>query len=1115
MLSYTNIRSIAKYERKILLRSWFFRIFAILSLFIIGMYSGVTVFESNPWNWAFRSLPSAMIYSNMFLLNIFQSVIAVFLATDFLKRDKKLNTSEVLFIRPMTNSEYILGKTSGLLSVFIILDFLVMMLSSIFLMVSKQIEFQILPVIYYFLLVCIPTLVFIVGLSYTIMVIVKNQPIAFILLLGYIALVLFYLGEKMNYIFDYMVFVKPLVFSDIIGFSNIEDILLHRLSYFILGVGFIYFTIWRLNRLPNRKSSNYIVGAVSFILLGVAAWGLSTIYVRHEAQINERAMFVTESEANFNRKVPEMTHASIKFKQGEILRASSKMSLKNNTSELIDTLVFSLNPGLKVTKVILKQSEIDFIQKGLIIELDLKEALNPNDETEVEISYEGIPNFNIVYLDNKDEDVLGYKRVMQLRINRDYGFYTNKYVLLTKENLWYPIPGIAYDPTRPAIFRQQFTKFSLEVEVDANMLPISQGARSTKDSVSYKFDVRDPIPQLSLTIGEYEELTVDMDGIDVRLAHFKTHDGFKESLSELGDTVVDLTLEFLDDYERPLGMYYPYNKFTLVETPVQFASHPHSWTSTLAESQPQLVFFPEFGFNVRSADFNSSKKRIERDSKRNKEGLSDKEIQSRIYTNFLKNVFAEENADTRFGDPSEAGKSNPYNIFPNYFYYVNYITSDECPVLNYAFESYLMSGEDDPRSMFMQRMQGIGDIEKANLKLKEESLKQIIATEDQEVVSRVLSAKGSYLLTWMEKQINNPGFNDFLRSYLYDYSYVEIKYNELAAAISKEYNVELGSFINDWYTSTKLPSFGIGSYEAFEVIDNSQAMFVVRNTITNYSDVDGMVKFTIMLGGGRGRGGFSGGGQETDERIYLVEANTTKEIQMVLSQSPRMILFNTLLSENIPASMMGFGIKPKKNKFMKAIEYEKIVNDPVSIYNQGELIVDNTDEGFTAFDPALSNPLRKFVESKKNKEEDSGYVGTGWGQGPATWGVNADSDYFGEVIHSAMMVRSGEGSKTATWKHEIPVEGYYDVFVYGKHQRNRRRGRGGPDQRNDVKGTYHYTVQHDDGMEEIPFEVKDFETGWNLLGSFYISSDSASVVLSDAGGADRVIADAVKWVRQK
>ena len=42
MVSFHNIFSIAKYERKTLLRSWFFRIFSILSLLVLfGMNFGM------------------------------------------------------------------------------------------------------------------------------------------------------------------------------------------------------------------------------------------------------------------------------------------------------------------------------------------------------------------------------------------------------------------------------------------------------------------------------------------------------------------------------------------------------------------------------------------------------------------------------------------------------------------------------------------------------------------------------------------------------------------------------------------------------------------------------------------------------------------------------------------------------------------------------------------------------------------------------------------------------------------------------------------------------------------------------------------------------------------
>ncbi|MDA3927709.1 MAG: hypothetical protein PF541_02035, partial [Prolixibacteraceae bacterium] len=318
------------------------------------------------------------------------------------------------------------------------------------------------------------------------------------------------------------------------------------------------------------------------------------------------------------------------------------------------------------------------------------------------------------------------------------------------------------------------------------------------------------------------------------------------------------------------------------------------------------------------------------------------------------------------------------------------------------------------------------------------------------------------------------------------------------------------------YTQTGVASFGIGSFEIVEAIENSQAVFLVKTKVTNYSNVAGMVKYTFQMGGGRRGGGFFGGGgqdRETENRTYLIEAKQTKEIQMVLSEMPNSVIFNTLLSENIPASSMQFGLRSEKDEKRKIEEYEKVIDKQVEFALPGELIVDNDDEGFSIYDPSLENPLRKFVEQQRNKDNDSEFVGQGWGQAPATWSKMADADYYGKIVHSAMVIRSGEGNKTATWKRELNNEGYYDIFVHLKKDSgsggHRRRGQ------RDTKGKYVYTVNHADGVEKVELEAKDFENGWNLLGSFYISADSSQVTLSNEGGTNRIVADAVKWVLQR
>lgn len=1121
MFAFNHIRTIAQYERRILLRSWFFRILAILSLLYIGAFSGAMVFEKNQFTWMFRSMPAGIIYNNLYLLNVIQSIIAVFLATDFMKRDKKLNTSEVLFIRPMSNLEYVLGKTWGLFSVFLLLNGILILLTAVFMIISKEVPFQILPILYYFLLLSVPTLLFITGLSYALMIVIRNQPITFLLLLGFIALVMFYLGDRMNYLFDYMAYNKPMVLSEITGFSDLLELITHRASYLLLGLALIFFTAWRLNRLPNQKIEHGALGIMTIIFLILAGAGFFSLYNNNQSILNKRKQFAALQSEYFDRPVPDMIAASISMVHGKTLEARADITLRNNSNQVIDTLFFSINPGFKVEKVMLNGNEAEFEQELLLVKVKPENILRQGEELRVAIHYSGKPDFMVAFLDQENDDFFGVETNMALKKDRRYGFYSEDYVLLTKEILWYPVPGIVYDPSRPAIFRQQFTRFDLQVQTA--LVPISQGQRSKIDSLNYHFTMRDPLPQISLAIGNYVEKTIDVEGIQINLASIKGLHNYEAHFNELSDTLSALILEFLDDYERPLGLFYPYGQFSLVETPVQFDGLPHSWTSTQIQSQPQIIYFPEAGYGMRQADLASSKKRIKDDSERNKEGLTEKEIQARVFTGFVKGVFAETSADFRFGAPQTASEANAFSIFPNYYYYVNYITSDECPVLNYAFESYLMKGEDNPRMLFMTRMTGLSDNEKANLLLKEKSLKEVIAeVEDQQAVNGALQAKGAYLLTWMEKQINQDGFEQYLLDYLYNNSYREISYAELTDAIARKFNIELGDFLHEWYNTRELPAFGISDYQLTETIQQNKAVFVVNTKVTNYSEADGLVKFTFQLGGGMGgrRGGGGGGGffgppadTETDERIYLIEAGKTKELQMVLNDQPRSVIFNTLLSQNIPSGIMRFGLNAEKNEKVKAEEFERYIDLPVLIEVPGELVVDNTDEGFSVFDPSLDNPLRKMVDSRKKKKLAPGseYVGEGFGPAPSTWSLNPNADFYGQVEHTAMIVRSGDGSKTATWKTPVKTASYYDVYVHltAPQRFGPRRNQ----EQND--GKYHYEVLHDDGTEQIELEVKEVETGWNLLGSFYLSSDSASVKLSDKGGASRVVADAVKWVIQR
>ena len=198
MTFISNIQSVAKYESKLLIRSWFFRVFTVLAVAIITFFNfKLFVSDDSGGIWIATAIPSNIPYLILLLLNTGQAVIAIFLASDFLKRDKKLDTSEVFYVRPLSNAEYVIGKIWGNLRVFLLLNLIIMAITAAFNLTLGEVDWV--AYLLYFFLISVPTLIFIIGLAIFLMLVLKNQALTFVLLLGYIGLTVFYINSSLNF----------------------------------------------------------------------------------------------------------------------------------------------------------------------------------------------------------------------------------------------------------------------------------------------------------------------------------------------------------------------------------------------------------------------------------------------------------------------------------------------------------------------------------------------------------------------------------------------------------------------------------------------------------------------------------------------------------------------------------------------------------------------------------------------------------------------------------------------------------------------------------------------------------------------------------------------------
>lgn len=1118
MISFHNIFSIAKYEITTLLRSWFFRIFAILAMIILFFFNlGMMILNNGgAGSWEMKALPSIIPYVNLLLLNTVQAIIAIFLASDFLKRDKKLDTTDVIYIRSMSNGEYVAGKTLGNLVVFIILNVIILAEALIFNLIAQNVTVDWMAYVKYFLIISLPTLVFILGLSFFVMSVLKNQAITFILLLGYVAVTIFYLNTKYYFLFDYMAYSIPLLNSDFIGFGNLHTILIHRGMYASFGVAFIFLTITLLKRLPQSPFSNKITLIPAILFFGLGIW-LGKMHISQFVKSQElRESVRAVNDANMNKVRLKVDSYKMNITHdGNKVEVIARLKVNNPYEKPVSDFVFTLNPGMSLTKTTFNALDINPKRDLNLIEFSGR-TLAPGDTAVISFTYQGKPNEAVSFLDVDDKTLEEPNKAFLFQVDKRSAMVTPDFVLLTRESNWYPVAGTTFGKQSKQWMEKQFSSYDITVKTKPGLTAISQG-KAEKSGETFHFTNKHNLPEVSLVIGDYTEKTDTIDGLPFNLYLHPGHDYFAKFLEPIKDTIPTLIKETLKDFERSVDLYYPFERFNLVEVPAQFFSYQRILIGGREQIQPETVLFPEKGLMVNEADFEGSVKRMERwgGGRGNNAETTPEEKKIMAFNNFLSSFTqpsARPNINRTRGEIQVEEKDNPLYVFPLFYNKAYFVESDKWPVTNRIFESYLkLSASQDNRMGFMRNFQGMSENEEANLALQDYSFAQLLDNpEKTKIIDNVIELKGQSLFSIIKRRAGDDAFDDFMYNFLQSIKFKGSTIDDFNARVEEQFHIDLLPFMNQWFNSKSLPGYLIGGVSAVNVLDGDQLKTMVKFKITNAEATEGIVVVQFRLGGGGGPGRmrFMGGGAETVDKLIGLDGNQTKEVSYLLDGTPRGVTINTLASKNIPSEIMlplgDIEQDPKATPF----EGEKIVDTPVKMAESNEIICDDEDKCFKTTQGSDESLLQRLILGDDQTTEK--YVGFNTWHAPRVWKATTNSSFYGKYIRSAHYIKSGDGSKTATWNFAIPKPGFYQVFSYISKSNNMRGRR----DQNRSQGEYNYSIKSSEGTENRTIELKDADDGWNNLGTYNFSGDSVKVVLNNKSSGDVVVADAVKLVKQ-
>lgn len=1111
MLSIKNIWTVTRYEVITLLRSWFFRIFAGLVLVLLTFLNIAVfaqAFETMPWE--LRGIPSSIPYFNMMLLNAAQAIIAMFLAADFLKRDHKSNTTEVIYMRSMSNADYILGKTFGLFIVFLGLNLAMMLISALIHIIFADVPFQPMVYLYYLLLTAIPTLLFIFGLSFFVMNLIHNQAVTFILMLGYFAVSLVVLNVKFAAAFDAMAFFLPLSYSDFVGFSDFKWLLIQRLAYCMIGVGFIFLSILLFKRLPQSKAMQVLSSVLAVLLLLFGSTFFTLYFLQARSGDKLRAEMIRLNDQYADMPVVTVSRYELNFEQGKRnFTMQAKMVIHNETNADFSTLLFSLNPGLTVTTVELNGQSANFSRQLHL--LQVTERLAANEQAELFVHYGGSIDNRAFYLAAAKESREKLHELMLYKRGKEHSFVEPNYLLLTSEANWYPLAGASHGSKLTTPRRKNFADYSLNVKAQNGLVAVSQGQMHQEGSL-YTFTPQVPLTQISLTIGPYLQRSIKVDNVTYNLYTHRKHDFFLRHIPQVADTMEAMLRELKNDYELKTNMDYPFTSFSIVEVPIHFQTLEKPLAFFQDWVQPMIVFLPENGAPLDGVDFQRHINRsLDRMQERN-ETISEKEMQYQVVRRFIETeLFG--TAPGRFFGRDRQDEVKLYVVFPNFYSFCNGLVSTELPILDAALEAYLKDKAETTAFNPARFMDAITDDEKANIALKDFSLQEILANPEKgDMATTVLQIKSSYLFRLLESRLGIAALENFLSDVLSRYRFRCLPSSEFVSEIQKKFGIDFQSELARWYEQKEVPGFYFTNFKNYKIYQGDRTRYQVLMTIYNPESVDGVVVIDFMVPRGGGPGGGFGRfnfGTSDYERVVKVESKQAKQVGFVLDDQPRGITMNTLVSRNLPSQNTRRLEDFEENKGAQPIDGVTILPEPPVLDVPGEILVDNEDPGFTTESVRRQSVLKRLFKVESDEEEE--YMPFSPWRAPNEWRKTINSVFYGDFVHSAHFIRAGSGDKKVTWETELAEAGQYEVYVYGEQLPFRGRGRGG--RGGDFIKSFHYIIHHDDGAEDVEWNPES-AAGWNYLGTYYFSSGTAKVHMTDKSDGRIVVADAVKWIKK-
>jgi len=1102
MKALHNILGVARYERTLLMRTTRFKILGGIGV-ILPLLIGILLAVLEAQGFEMGSALGMGAFIPFYVYSYLQAVVIAFIVGDFRAADERAEIYEVIAGRPISTAELVIGKYLGVVGALLTLSLAVLVLTVVIQAAKLSLldsPFTLEPYLIYLALMTLPALIYMSALTFFLGAVLRQQTAVALLTIAYALAVLFYLGEGYGGIWDFGAFFAPLFYSDIIGLGDLSRLIDQRLFYLALALLFFGLSIERYPRLSQSLGWAWFGRGTALAGL-VAALGLyQYMGAQDEAEAAYRAQLLAEQYRYADELVPQVEHYAldVALVAAEPLEAAARLSLFNYHDVALDSLTFTLNPGLALHSV------ADSAGRALAWNRDeavirVAAPMAAGAERVVTLVYGGD-------IDRQGFDLLRDETRLQKSrwpfIKGDLtAWIRDESVLLPPRSRWYPLAGVAYHPQEAP--PPSFATAEIAVSVPVGLEAVAQGtpvARDTLDGrvrATWRADY--PVPQLSLNAGRYEVYEATIREVDFAFYVHPAHARPVRFFADASEKVVEAVDQVFGAMEAQTGLRYPYPRLSVVEVPFLVQWYYEGWEESGSLVQPGVLMLEEdvlMGHKFqRDFEARSRWRRGDQDEAQVKKDV----LVQAIFQDFLSpeggrsGLFRSPLVQLWSFDRGFAGEHADLVQRGLPLYLQEDVSADmRVAMFSGRFGRSMSAGMARMISSMirsrggMRRGPGGGMPQPVNtgpawdtlvVEMQKNSLAQMDREAEPELYRSILKAKSLTIYRVIKSVLGADKFIDAIAAFDEEHKYQQVSFADFEHSVIPDgavgrQKIDVQQLVHDWIYGTHVPGYTLTRATAKKVDDGwGEVVYQVIVRVKNGEPGPGFVEIQAI------------GREDQGSKSVMIEGGQEVEVSMVLFARPFRVMVEPFFAKNQRPIVGALNI-PEKVFSGYPKSYVRVVDDAENFFS--EIIVDNDDEGFAM-------PIRRVQRFLR-----PGLKGD-------NWKVQELPFAFGRYETNFRWKQPGDGAQPAVWTTELPRAGDYDVaYYFVPSQFGRRFGL-------NLADSFELAVTHGSAVDTLEMKSQTLTGGWNLLGRFrFEEGEEARVELSDQASG-QLYADAVRW----